>query len=196
MRSIVAGVVWISAALAVAFAEPLSDTAGAHVQKMGLLYQQGDLKGAISELRAALQLHPDNPDLHFMLGNALYRFDDMQGAAIAYAVTTDRSPSHFEAHMSRGFALYELGDLINAEAHWLKATRIEPSSPFARTALAVGLFDQGAVDDARMQYEVALSLDHQYADISSLERDIRWKPRTLATVKKLLRLVRDNSLEK
>ena len=177
-----------------ASADVFSNAVSAHVEKMSSLYKKGDLVGAISEIRAALELQPGNTDLHFMLGNALYRVGDLRGAADAYAITTDLHERHFEAHMSYAFSLYYLGDLANAETHWLSAMRLEPSSPFARTALAVALFDRGNVEDAQTQYEYALALDEKFADFRNLEMDIRWKPRSLMIVKKLLHLVLDSAL--
>ena len=155
-------------------------------------YQHGDLAGAIAELRKALKLHPNDPGLHFQLGNALYRNGDMRGAADSYRASLADRPDHFEAHMSRGFALYEVGESEQALAEWSAALRLEPKGPFAHAGLAVGLYATGHVEDAKTQYDIADALDHRYSDPQNLRVDIRWTPKALAVVKRVLELLQDD----
>jgi tetratricopeptide (TPR) repeat protein len=154
-------------------------------------YQRRDLAGAIAELRKALKLHPHDPGLHFQLGNALYRNGEMRAAADSYRATLSDRPDHFEAHMSRGFALYEVGESRQAVAEWSAAVQLEPKGPFAHAGLAVGLYATGHVEDAKAQYDLADSLDHRYSDLQNLRVDIRWTPKALAVVKRVLELLED-----
>ncbi len=155
-------------------------------------YERGDLAGAIAELRKALKLHPHDPRLHFQLGNALYRNGDMRAAADSYGASLAARPDHFEAHMSRGFALYEVGESEQALAEWSAAVRLEPKGPFAHAGLAVGLYATGQVEDAKTQYDIADALDHRYSDPHNLRIDIRWTPKALGVVKRLLGLLQDD----
>jgi len=167
----------------------------AHVSDLNpwsALYQRGDLAGAIAELRKALRLHPNDPILHFQLGNALYRNGDMRAAADSYRASLADRPGHFEAHMSRGFALYELGEYQQAVAEWRAAVQLEPKASFGHAGLAVGLYATGRVEDAKAQYDVADALDHRYSDPRNLTIDIRWTPKALGVVQRLLWLLQDD----
>ena len=164
----------------------LSEAAKTHLERMIAFYQHGNLQGAITELREALVLHPKDPNLHFMLGNALYRHGDLRGASSAYRVTLEHWPHHFEAHMSRGFTLYELAEFEEAAAEWLAAVRLNPKEPFARAGLAIGLYQLGQWEDAKEQYAEALTLDYRYGDLEMLRRDIRWNIQALSVVEQLI----------
>ena len=173
-------------ALTFVYADSPTDAAQTHVDHSIAAYLQGNLPGAIVELREALSLRPNDPQLHFMLGNALYRHGELQGAADAYRATLELQPNHFEAHMSRGFTLYELAEFEQAVTEWLTAVRLNPKEPFARAGLAVGLYRLGHVDEARERYAEALALDKRYRNLENLRRDIRWKEAVLGAVKHLL----------
>ncbi|MCI0562394.1 MAG: tetratricopeptide repeat protein [Nitrososphaera sp.] len=177
------------AALTLAQAGITADAVTAHVDRSVAYYQQGDLKGAIAELRKAVDLSPHDPELHFILGNALYRQGDLHGAASEYRATLERVPSHFEAHMNNGFALYELGEYQEAETEWRTAVQLDPTSPFARAGLALGLYSLGRIEEAKQKYVEALARDKHYGNLKNLRIDIRWKPKNLSVVERLLELV-------
>lgn len=162
-----------------------ADRVQASVDRCVALYRRGDLPGAIHELHTALRLRPDDPHLHFMLGNALYRNKDLQEAADEYGTTVQLSPAHFEAHMSRGFVLFELRQFPDALAEWTVAMRLQPNEPFARAALAVGLYENGEVAEAKSQYAKALALDPRYAETQTLRLDFRWKQHVLDNLRHL-----------
>src|SRR6266436_2886657 len=127
-----------------------------HVDRALSYYNRGNLTGAISELRKARDVVPNDPHVNFMLGNALYRHGEIHEAAKAYAKSLEVRPSYFEAHMSRGFALFELRRFDEAVIEWRAAKVLDPKEPFARTALAVGLYAVGRVNDAKVQYAEAV----------------------------------------
>lgn len=169
--------------------------AGHHVDRSIAYYKRGNLRSSIRELRNALEILPNDPQFHFMLGNALYRRGEMRSAADAYKSSLKLRPGHFEAHMSRGFALFELGDVDAAIAEWQAAMRLEPTVPFARAGLAVGLYSVGELEGAKLQYELAAALDERYSHPDALRIDIRWTPKALAILKVLQSFEREHSLD-
>ncbi len=167
----------------------LTEAVQAHLDGSNAYYQQGNLAGAIAELREILRLRPNDPEVYFMLGNAFYRQGDLHGAASAYRVTLEHTLNHFEAHMSRGFTLYELAEFEEAVAEWFAAVQVDHNKPFARAGLAIGLYKLGHIERAKGQYAEALALDKRYGDTESLRLDMRWKANPLSVIERLMELL-------
>jgi len=165
-------------------------TVQAYIDRCITHYVRGDILDAVSELKKALRLRPEDPHLHFMMANALYRSKDMAGAANSYAAALRLRPTHFEARISHGFALFETGEFKDAAAEWLSAIRLNPNEPFARAALAVGLYSIREIEDAKVQYAVAVAMDKRYGNLSALRVDIRWSLKAHGTLNRIDKLLR------
>lgn len=156
--------------------------------EVGYRYGRGDLAGAIRELKRAIVFRPEDPQLHFMLGNALYRKGELFGAALQYATALRLRPQDVEARVSRGFVLYELGDCMGGHAEWTAAVASNPEEPLARAALAVALLCAGQPEAAVAEYYAAIRMDPRYEMPSNLQIDIRWKHPVVAALEEVKRL--------
>jgi superkiller protein 3 len=76
-----------------------------------------------NELRAA----PDNPELHYKLGNALLDMGRHQDAYFAYQRAIELKPDYADAFANLGLALRKLGNLKAAAGAYVHALDLNPS---------------------------------------------------------------------
>jgi tetratricopeptide (TPR) repeat protein len=152
-------------------------------------YEAGDLAGATSSLQVAVEHHPANATLHFVVGNALYRGGRLPEAAAAYEQSLAYQPLQIEALLSAGFTRYDLGQPEAAIRFWEQAVHLDPREPLARAALAVGYAATGRQAEAVGEYGLAISLDSRYRHPEQLAIDVRWKPAAREALQNLLRLM-------
>ena len=105
------------------------------------------------EFRQALQTNPENPFLHFALGNALIYEGKFDLAASEFRETLRAVPDLSFAHINLGRALAGKGDQAGALAELREAVRIDPTSPTPRSVLASALLSNhdpaGATEELR-----------------------------------------------
>ena len=105
------------------------------------------------DFRQALQTNPENPFLHFVLGNALIYEGNFDLAASELRETLRAIPDLSSAHTTLGRALAGKGDQAGALAELREAVRIDPASPTARSVLASALLANhdpgGATEELR-----------------------------------------------
>jgi Flp pilus assembly protein TadD len=137
------------------------------------LYTQAE-----QEYRAALQLEPDNPKLHFALGNILlHEQNGLELAASEYRTATRLQPDYADAHVNLGFALMKKGDLDGAIAEYRTAIRLQPGHAVAHANLGLALEKQGDRQAALEQLHTANLLDPTNSTISQqYERVLRLTP--------------------
>jgi len=61
-------------------------------------YAQADLDGAIAEYRTALELNPEEPNAHALLGIVLGRKGNLEGAITEFKQFITKNPEHAFAH--------------------------------------------------------------------------------------------------
>jgi tetratricopeptide (TPR) repeat protein len=125
-------------------------------------YSQGQFDSAIAKYQAAVQLQPENAELHHNLGNAYERKGSYAEAAAELRKAIGLKPAYAEAHMSLGLALYEAGDLAGAGAEEQKALEIRPGYPEACDNLAMVRIQQKQFDAAIDLLHRALALNPKY----------------------------------
>jgi len=94
---------------------------------------RGHFDEAISLLREALQLDPDNSDLHCELGITFLLEKEWKSARVEMLEALYHDPSSANAHNGLGYALEKLGDLDGALKEYRLATRLDPDDPTYRT---------------------------------------------------------------
>lgn len=99
-----------------------------HGQRGEALFSQGNWEGAIQELRTAVRLDPDRPDLRANLGMAYYFKGDTAAAVTELKAALDLDPTRVDAAHGLGLALYDEGDLDGAIAAFGTASRLNPTA--------------------------------------------------------------------
>ena len=96
------------------------------VQKAVQARTAGHTDEAITDLRRATALDPENPDLHRELGITFLLAKDWQRARVEYLEAIRHDPSEAESHNGLGYALEKLGDMEAASKEFHTAIQIEP----------------------------------------------------------------------
>ncbi len=94
---------------------------------------RGRFDEAIPLLRQAIDLDPDNADLHCELGITFLLGKDWKTARVEMLEALHHDPNNADAHNGLGYALEKLGDLDAALKEYRLATRLDPDDPTYRT---------------------------------------------------------------
>jgi len=124
--------------------------------------------------RRALELDPQNPTVHRVLGhlfatlagdpqNPGYR-ERMDKAIGHYRYALQLEPDHAATHNDLGNALRRMGRLEEAIACYRRALRIRPDFAQAHNNLGIALAQRGDVDEAIEHYRRALDLKPGFAE--------------------------------
>ncbi len=89
---------------------------------------QGQFDQAVSLLRQATQLDPNNPDLHRELGITFLLNHDWAEARIELIEALRHEPNSADAHNDLGYSLEKLGRLRAALAQYRVAHRLDPAN--------------------------------------------------------------------
>ncbi|HTV57028.1 MAG TPA: tetratricopeptide repeat protein [Terriglobia bacterium] len=97
-----------------------------------LLVQAVDLRGdgrfpqTVTDLRRAVNLDPENPNLHHELATTFLMVGDWDDARIELLETLRHDPDDADAHNALGFAYEKLGDIRPALDQYRIATHLDP----------------------------------------------------------------------
>jgi serine/threonine-protein kinase len=132
-----------------------------------LLVQVGRAAEAEDVCRDLIGQQPNNPELHFCLGNAQY----MQGKRVK-AIASFREALRLKgdfpvAHDNLGVALHNQGELVAAVAAYREAVWLRPDFTTAYYHLGHALLDQGKLAEAVTAYRAAIALEPGHAEARS-----------------------------
>lgn len=125
---------------------------------------RGDFSRAVIELRAGLELAPENLAIRQKLATALSLSGDVQGAVRQLQEILQRDPAFASAHYSVGVLLLADGQTDRAIEQFGAAVKSEPTYVQARVQLANLLRIRGRFDAAREQYAAVVQLDPRVAE--------------------------------
>jgi len=131
-------------------------TAIAHYNLGFSLMEAGNLEGAESHLRSAVQLYPAYAKAWYNLGLVEARRHNDAEAAKAFAELLRLQPDAAVAQLQLGSALARQQKWIEASVHLESGLEALPGNLEARQDLGVALFSQGKVSEAVPQLEAAL----------------------------------------
>ena len=130
-----------------------------HAARGAESFQKSQYAAAEAEYRAAIQLDPQNSDLHVALCRALNRQRKVDEALAEAREAVRLSPNNDMAHSSLGLALGSKGDLDGGMAEFREALRLNPNSDMAHIGLGIALGNKGDPDAAIAEYREALRLN-------------------------------------
>jgi hypothetical protein len=101
----------------------------------------------------AIARAPDNPELHYNLGNCRYAAGDLTGAMAAFSAALARQPAHFNARINLGLVQRDLGHTDEALAEFDRAIALRPDQPVAHWNRALSLLLAGDYERGWPAYE-------------------------------------------
>jgi len=136
----------------------------AYTNRGGIQQRQGKFEAAIEDFEKAVEIKPDNPQLHFTLGQLNQRINKYNDAVMHYANAIKYNPQYSEAYGNRA-ALYQLQGKNEAAAKDFKQiTTLDPHSPHAYRERGKLLFRLGNNAEALKCFSKALGIDPQHVE--------------------------------
>ena len=123
--------------------------------------QEAEAAGAIrvaEQLHTRLlELHPEEAELHYNLGNFFARSGRLEEAARSFRRALEIDKDHAEATVNLGNLLASKGELAEAERLLRRAVRLEPEASAALVGLSSALAEQGELEEAVRLLEQVLA---------------------------------------
>jgi tetratricopeptide (TPR) repeat protein len=113
---------------------------------------------AASEYRAAIQLDPQNADLHINLGTALGQQGDRDGQIAEDREAVRLNPNNDRAHNILASALSQAGDWDGVIVEYTEVVRLHPTSYTAHYSLGMAYEHKGDQQAALQEYRRAYDL--------------------------------------
>ena len=139
-----------------------------------MLQARGDVQGAETQYRAALQLRPNDGTVNNALGTALIGSGQVDEAIIHFAAASKARPDYFDAHYNLGNALAIKENFSAAAQQFRDAVRLKPQDADAEANLGSALAQLGDLQEAKTHLQRALQLnpDHSLAreNLQSVEQ--------------------------
>ncbi len=109
-------------------------------------------KEAVTHLRKAIEIAPDNAFTHLNLGTALYQIGDAKGALEQFQMAVKLSPDLAKAHYGIGIVTEAAGRDREAIEAFAAAIKSDPASVEARLSLADALRRSGRTEESLPHY--------------------------------------------
>lgn len=125
--------------------------------------ENGDLTGAESCFRMAVQIAPDFAETYANLGLLLDRQGVSDEAEICYRRSIAFNPAYTETHLNLGAFLEKKKRFNEAEASYRQAIELKPHAPAGWSNLGVLYACMKREQEAEQCYRTAMFLDESYA---------------------------------
>jgi len=112
-----------------------------------------DYHGAISDLKAAIDMNPNLPDVYSYYGLGLLYTGDQAGAQAAFEKELQHNPNNFDANLRMGFLLRNDQQYDRAFPYLERALELRPGDMSARFQIASLRLAQGKEAWARTELE-------------------------------------------
>jgi serine/threonine-protein kinase len=129
-----------------------------HTQRAAEYLRNRQYADAESEYRAALQLDPQNSDLHVSLGMTLGLQGNFEGQAAEDREALRLNPNNDHAHQALGSALSRQNDREGAMAEYREAIRLNPANEGAHLSLGIQYSQMRDWDGAIAEYSEVVRL--------------------------------------
>jgi Flp pilus assembly protein TadD len=112
-----------------------------------------DLAGALQDLKKAVELNPQLPDVYSYYGMALASTGDTPGAAVAFRKELESNPNDYTANMQLGILLKQDQDYAGARHCFERALGVRPGDASVRYQLAAMDLQDGRTQEALTELE-------------------------------------------
>jgi tetratricopeptide (TPR) repeat protein len=136
-----------------------------YLSKLGAHYlKMGELDRAMLLLRNAIQIDPDDPEVHNNLGVAYTNKGLLDGAILEFKKAIELRPSYSSYYKNLGFALYQKGFIDEAIKQYNVAIILNPENPSMHYWLGVCYAEKGLLREAIRSLEKSLELRPDFVD--------------------------------
>ena len=125
---------------------------------------EGQPKEAISYLTQAVQLNPNNHEVHSNLGLALKDSQQLEAAIKHYQKALELKPNYAEPYNGLGNIFLELGKFEAAIKNYKKALEFKPNYAEPYNGLGNTFLELGRLVESQQYYQQALKLDKNHAN--------------------------------
>jgi tetratricopeptide (TPR) repeat protein len=115
-------------------------------------YAREDWVAARDSLSLAVQLAPDQGQIHAALGSLQYRLQDYPAACASFKTATSKSQENADLHTQLAMVQIQLKQVDEAKAALQQALKLCPNNPTARQMLGDLDFEAKRYADAAQQY--------------------------------------------
>ena len=122
-------------------------------------YNRGEFDTASILLRQFIDMEPESPEAHYMLGLCHFRLGNPGAGLREFAAATERDPGYDRAHLALAGHHLEVGDLRAAAASAQAAIATDPVPAGAWTILAEVRLAMGDAEGAITAFKRALAKD-------------------------------------
>jgi protein O-GlcNAc transferase len=144
------------------------------------------------QLQRAIKSDPQDPALHYELGNLHLQSNRANEAVTCYSTALKLSPNHPQVLLQLGNAYTTLGLFAEAALYFQKATQADPVNIAAHFNLGNVLRELGQPEQAAISYRATLKLDSSDADthnnLGNVLRELGKLDEAIACYKAALRL--------
>jgi tetratricopeptide (TPR) repeat protein len=146
--------------------DPLMEAVGTLLQNAAAYEIRGadaldkrDWPEAVTQLRKAIEVSPNNAFSRLNLGTALYLAGDSRGALEQFEAAVRLSPQLAKAHYGIGILMEAEGRDDEAIKRFSSAVQFEPANVDARLSLADALRRNGRLEDSMAHYDRVIKID-------------------------------------
>jgi protein O-mannosyl-transferase len=125
---------------------------------LGVAYFGVNFKASEKELRRALELKPDSPNVLNALGCVYLEQDRLEAAETTFQNAIAIKPGWTDPHFNYGRLLKKMGQNDKALAEFRKAVEVGPLNATARFYLAQELAERGGDQEAAAEYRQSIQL--------------------------------------
>lgn len=136
-----------------------ADSAEAEMLMGEALDEMKDHEGAVRQFRAAAQVNPKEPNVHFGLGYLFWTKGQYPEAAAEFQAELGNDPQHFKAMLYLSDARMQMNQPDQARPLLEKVIRTDAANGMAHRDLAIILVDQGNKAEAVKEFQAAIKID-------------------------------------
>jgi tetratricopeptide (TPR) repeat protein len=126
--------------------------------------QMGNNVAAEKQLRAAVQINPKEPNVHFGLGYLLWKQSRWSDAAQEFQLELDNNPEHQISRIYLADVWVRQGEFARAQPALEDLVSPDQSEPLVHRDLGIIYANAGRYDDAMREFRLAIKIDPDNAE--------------------------------
>jgi tetratricopeptide (TPR) repeat protein/O-antigen ligase len=128
-------------------------------------YNQENWPGAIAAFESSLRYHPNNAQVHHLLGRAIVKTGKLSEALVHQETAVKLGPFNASYQVALGESLLQTGAVDAAVTALNESLRLDPNQPEAHQLLGACFKQKGDLPGALAAYQKALSLDGKNKEV-------------------------------